>query len=121
VTKFATLGEFLVCRLSLHRHNIKRYGRRGLEAEVLGYLGAAYIKRFEGAVVDIQKNLQHYKRIDLSRKKNEVIVVIFIIQETSHQEFSGAKQSIPSLKGWSTVHKEVSLRVGVFWGHSRDG
>ena len=64
------------------------------------------------------------------RKKNdEVIVVIFltqevhrtlyIIQDTSDKEFSGAKQSTVSLKGLSTVHKEVSMRVGIFGVHSR--
>ena len=59
VTKFATLGDFLVCRLSLHLHNIEIYRQRGLESNIVGYILLSYIKGFHVAIVETQKNLQH--------------------------------------------------------------
>src|ERR1700733_4262869 len=58
VTKFATLGEFLVCRLSLPLPNIEIYRQRGLKSNIVGYLLLSYIKGFHVAVVEIRKTLQ---------------------------------------------------------------
>ena len=59
MTKFATLGDFLVCRLSLHLHNIEIYRQRGLESKIVGYILLCYIKGFYVAVVEMQKSFQH--------------------------------------------------------------
>ena len=74
MTKFATLGEFLVCHLSLHLHNVKIYQQWGLKSNIVGYILLSYIKGFHVAVVEIQGNLQH-----LSSDSRAGFVIIMLL------------------------------------------
>lgn len=69
VHKFATLGEFLACRLSLHRHNTKRCGQ--------------HVKKFEGVIVEMQKfcNTQaHDKLVSIQLSEVKISCIYYTLQ-----------------------------------------